>query len=88
MAQPYASAPPMGPPTNPTNLVTKVQLSMSCKGLVDKDLLSKSDPLVVVYIFSGNQWVEVCIFYLRCMFIFRVNIFAIHIFALENSKSS
>ena len=88
MAQPYASAPPMGPPTNPTNLVTKVQLSMSCKGLVDKDLLSKSDPLAVVCIFSGNQWVEVCIFYLRCMFIFCVNIFVIHIIGLGNSRSA
>ena len=60
MAQPYASAPPMVPASNPANLITKVQLSLSCKGLVNKDLLSKSDPLAVVYIFSGNQWVEVC----------------------------
>ncbi|CAB4012113.1 copine-3-like isoform X1 [Paramuricea clavata] len=59
MAQPYASAPPMPAPTNPTSLITKVQLSISCNGLVDKDVLSKSDPMAVVCIFSGNQWVEV-----------------------------
>ncbi|XP_028392485.1 copine-3-like isoform X2 [Dendronephthya gigantea] len=58
MAQPYATAAPSAP-TNPTNLVTQVQLSISCKGLINKDTFSKSDPLAVVHLFSGNQWIEV-----------------------------
>ena len=77
MAQPYVSAPPMPAPTNPTSLITKVQLSISCNGLVNKDVLSKSDPLAVVYIFSGNQWVEVrYMFYLFMLhpFVYGFNI--------------
>lgn len=58
MAQSYPSAPPL-PTSTPTNLATKVQLSISCRNLLDKDLLSKSDPLVVVYLFTGSQWTEV-----------------------------
>ena len=58
MAQPSVTF-PTAPPTNPTSLVTQVQLSISCNGLVNKDTFSKSDPLAVVHIFSGNQWIEV-----------------------------
>ena len=41
--------------------VSKVQLHVSCEGLLDKDVLSKSDPICAVYIFDAlsNQWREV-----------------------------
>ena len=41
--------------------VSKVQLHISCEGLIDKDVLSKSDPLCAVYIWdeSYKQWREV-----------------------------
>lgn len=40
--------------------VTKVELHISCRGLLDKDSTSKSDPLCAVYMqdVHGN-WVEV-----------------------------
>ena len=57
-ASPY---PPVVAPQTapPTSLVTKVQLSIACKNLRDLDLLSKSDPQVVVSIFAANQWTQV-----------------------------
>ncbi|XP_043921715.1 copine-3 [Protopterus annectens] len=40
--------------------VTKVELSISCENLLDKDILSKSDPLCALYINAGGtQWAEV-----------------------------
>ena len=39
--------------------VTKVALHVSCKGLVNKDSFSKSDPLCAVYIQQGEKWTEV-----------------------------
>ncbi|XP_046858060.1 copine-7-like isoform X2 [Xenia sp. Carnegie-2017] len=38
--------------------VTKVSLHISCKGLLDKDSFSKSDPLCAVYIFKDEHWTE------------------------------
>ena len=47
------------PPPN-TSLATKVSLTFSCKGLLDKDLTSKSDPIVqVMALNSQNNWREV-----------------------------
>ena len=39
--------------------VTRVQLNISCKNLMDKDVMSKSDPLAVVLLLNNNNWVEV-----------------------------
>uniref|UniRef100_A0A9J7Y6F8 Copine III n=2 Tax=Cyprinus carpio TaxID=7962 RepID=A0A9J7Y6F8_CYPCA len=40
--------------------VTKVELTVSCENLLDKDVGSKSDPLCVLLMdTSGNQWFEV-----------------------------
>ena len=41
--------------------VSKVQLHVSCEGLKDKDLLSKSDPICAVYVWDEKykQWREV-----------------------------
>ncbi|KAM7370135.1 hypothetical protein PAMP_011415 [Pampus punctatissimus] len=50
-----------GPPgSRPTECVTKVALSISCKNLLDMDAFSKSDPLCVFFMnSSGSQWWEV-----------------------------
>ncbi|KAM9487806.1 copine-3 isoform 2-T2 [Clarias gariepinus] len=43
-----------------TQCVTKVELTVSCKNLLDMDVGSKSDPLCVLQInSSGTQWYEV-----------------------------
>ena len=41
--------------------VSKVQLHISCEGLKDKDVLSKSDPICAVYVWddSYKKWQEV-----------------------------
>uniref|UniRef100_F6RP23 Copine-3 n=1 Tax=Xenopus tropicalis TaxID=8364 RepID=F6RP23_XENTR len=40
--------------------VTKVELSISCTSLLDRDVSSKSDPLCVLLLnSSGNQWFEI-----------------------------
>ncbi|XP_026871617.2 copine-3 isoform X1 [Electrophorus electricus] len=40
--------------------VSKVELTISCENLMDKDVTSKSDPLCVLHLnVSGNQWFEV-----------------------------
>lgn len=38
--------------------VTKVALHISCKGLLDKDSFSKSDPICLVSIQQGQKWTE------------------------------
>ena len=40
--------------------VTRVELHVSCRGLLDKDTTSKSDPLCAMYIQDAHgKWVEV-----------------------------
>ena len=40
--------------------VAKVELTVSCDNLLDKDIASKSDPLCVLLMdASGSQWFEV-----------------------------
>ena len=38
--------------------VSKVELSISCTKLQNLDVLSKSDPMCVVYVKHANQWVK------------------------------
>ena len=40
---------------------SKVELRVSCTNLLDKDILSKSDPLCALYITDGKKWYEVSI---------------------------
>lgn len=42
-----------------TSLVTRVSLSFSCKGLLDGDILSKSDSAIQVMMECGGKWTEV-----------------------------
>eukprot|EP01116_Phalansterium_solitarium_P024261 TRINITY_DN8840_c0_g1_i1.p1 TRINITY_DN8840_c0_g1~~TRINITY_DN8840_c0_g1_i1.p1 ORF type:complete len:309 (+),score=88.59 TRINITY_DN8840_c0_g1_i1:48-929(+) len=48
-------------PLPPAALSSKVELTISCKSLIRLDALSKSDPLVVTYLWISqrNQWQEV-----------------------------
>ena len=48
MSQPPPYSPPGGQPPPPV-MVSKVELTVSCNGLKDADVFSKSDPLCVVY---------------------------------------
>ncbi|XP_066933645.1 copine-3-like isoform X1 [Clytia hemisphaerica] len=48
------------PPPPNTTLATKVSLTFSCKGLLDKDLTSKSDPIIQVMTYNHQKnWREV-----------------------------
>lgn len=40
-------------------MVTRVSLTFSCKGLLEQDLTSKSDPIVQVMMDYGGRWKEV-----------------------------
>ena len=53
-----ASYPPPSAPSM-SQCVTRVQLSISCRNLTDKDVLSKSDPMAVVMMFKDSNWSEV-----------------------------
>uniref|UniRef100_A0A4W3IDN5 C2 domain-containing protein n=1 Tax=Callorhinchus milii TaxID=7868 RepID=A0A4W3IDN5_CALMI len=39
--------------------LTKVELRVSCKGILDRDALSKPDPSVILKMQSHGQWLEV-----------------------------
>ncbi|XP_067130750.1 copine-3-like isoform X2 [Centruroides vittatus] len=45
-----------GPP--PTMCVTQVEILCSCRNLLDKDIMSKSDPVVVLYLYQGGGYIE------------------------------
>ena len=45
---------------NTMQCVSRVELHISCRGLMDKDTMSKSDPCVVLFMQDqGSQWSEV-----------------------------
>ncbi|XP_041375225.1 copine-3-like isoform X2 [Gigantopelta aegis] len=39
--------------------LSKVELRVECKNLLNKDVTSKSDPCAVLFIYSGNSWEEI-----------------------------
>lgn len=41
------------------DLSVKVQLFLECKNLINLDLLSKSDAVVIAYEFRNNDWVKI-----------------------------
>ncbi|RDD37578.1 Copine-3 [Trichoplax sp. H2] len=43
---------------DPATCITKVELHISCQGLKNKDVMSKSDPLAVFYHHDGKKWWE------------------------------
>ncbi|XP_077983469.1 copine-3-like [Glandiceps talaboti] len=48
-----------GAPSGPGGPASKVELRISCRKLINKDISSKSDPMVVLYMQLGGTWVEV-----------------------------
>jgi len=49
--------------------VSKVEVHISCDKLMDRDLMSKSDPCCLLYVLTGNNWVEVhSLFLSHCFF--------------------
>ena len=56
MQAPYGS-PPSAP--SMSQCVTRVQMNISCRNLLDKDVMSKSDPMAVVMILKDGSWFEV-----------------------------
>ena len=53
--------PPVVPGPSILQCVVKVQLNISCRNLLDKDVMSKSDPMTVVSMFNtkSSSWFEV-----------------------------
>lgn len=45
--------------SGPATCVSKVELRVSCKALLDRDTLNKSDPCVILMIQTNGQWTEV-----------------------------
>ncbi|MEQ2296766.1 Copine-4, partial [Ameca splendens] len=39
--------------------LTKVELRLTCKGISDRDALSKPDPCIILKMQSHGQWMEV-----------------------------
>jgi len=58
MQQPPPYAPPGGAPP-PAAMVSKVEMTISCEGLRDADVFSKSDPICVLYNLEGNKRREI-----------------------------
>lgn len=46
-------------PQAPLAVLSKVELRVSCKHLLDRDTLNKSDPCVLLLMQSQGQWTEV-----------------------------
>lgn len=49
----------MAAPPSEDFIGSKLELRLSCSNLKDSDLLSKSDPIVLVCTKSGEKWIEV-----------------------------
>lgn len=45
--------------SGPATCVSKVELRVSCKALLDRDTLNKSDPSVILMVQTNGQWTEV-----------------------------
>ena len=60
MQEPPPYAPPgVGGAPPPAAMVSKVDMTISCEGLRDADVFSKSDPICVLYSLDGNRRREV-----------------------------
>uniref|UniRef100_A0A4W5PL55 Copine-2 n=1 Tax=Hucho hucho TaxID=62062 RepID=A0A4W5PL55_9TELE len=59
MAYTLGTGPDSGPTMGPQNCVTRVELSVSCGNLLDRDVASKSDPFLVLFHEVDSNWVEI-----------------------------
>ncbi|XP_060796797.1 copine-7 [Neoarius graeffei] len=58
MSESQEASSPVAGIGGPAACVTKVELRVSCKSLLDRDTLKKSDPCVVLLVQSQGQWTE------------------------------
>lgn len=78
--------------SGPAACVSKVELRVSCKALLDRDTLNKSDPCVILMVQTNGQWTEVspslntCFFFLPPAFICACLKSAQHIYLHEVSS--
>lgn len=54
--------------SGPAACVSKVELRVSCKALLDRDTLNKSDPCVILMVQTNGQWTEVSPSLNTCLF--------------------
>lgn len=54
--------------SGPAACVSKVELRVSCKALLDRDTLNKSDPCVIIMVQTNGQWTEVSSSLKTCFF--------------------
>uniref|UniRef100_A0A8C8CUP0 Copine-2 n=1 Tax=Oncorhynchus tshawytscha TaxID=74940 RepID=A0A8C8CUP0_ONCTS len=59
MAYTLGTGPDSGPAMGPQNCVTRVELSVCCGNLLDRDVASKSDPFLVLFHEVDSNWVEI-----------------------------
>uniref|UniRef100_A0A671XNU5 Copine 7 n=1 Tax=Sparus aurata TaxID=8175 RepID=A0A671XNU5_SPAAU len=55
---PYLATSPATSLSGPATCVSKVELRVSCKALLDRDTLNKSDPCVIIMVQTNGQWTE------------------------------
>ncbi|KAK1785412.1 hypothetical protein P4O66_018256, partial [Electrophorus voltai] len=53
------AGPALGPALGPQHCITKVELSVCCASLLDRDVASKSDPFCVLFQEVDGSWAEV-----------------------------
>lgn len=53
----------------PSACVSKVELRVSCKALLDRDTLNKSDPCVILMVQNQGQWTEVSNSLVYCVYV-------------------
>ncbi|MCI4383123.1 hypothetical protein PGIGA_G00022630 [Pangasianodon gigas] len=58
MSESQEASSPVAGIGGPAACVTKVELRVSCKSLLDRDTLKKSDPCVILLVQSQGQWTE------------------------------
>lgn len=51
----------MALPGTASRPMSKVELRLSCRKLLNKDITSKSDPCAVLFVNTGGQWIEVSV---------------------------
>jgi hypothetical protein len=59
MAYTLGTGPDSGPTVSPQHCITRVELSVCCGNLLDRDVTSKSDPFCVLFNEVDSSWVEV-----------------------------
>ncbi|CAB1323266.1 unnamed protein product [Coregonus sp. 'balchen'] len=59
MAYTLGTGPDSGPTMGPQHCVTRVELSVCCGNLLDRDVASKSDPFLVLFHEVDSNWVEI-----------------------------